>query len=104
MLALFVRGPAIVVLAAIALGMAAANPAWALGDPDAASASDSAKEDHPMSLVPKARTNRFAAVSDSSKRRRAEQENADADWPTDDFGRPLRNCDVPWDYVPRSRK
>jgi hypothetical protein len=21
-------------------------------------------------------------------------------WPTDDFGRPLRNCDVPWDLVP----
>lgn len=23
------------------------------------------------------------------------------DWPTDDFGRPLRSCDVPWDFVPK---
>lgn len=25
------------------------------------------------------------------------------DWPTDDFGRPLRSCDVPWDFVPRKQ-
>lgn len=24
----------------------------------------------------------------------------DDNWPTDDFGRPLRGCDVPWDLVP----
>lgn len=24
----------------------------------------------------------------------------DNNWPTDDFGRPLRGCDVPWDMVP----
>lgn len=30
-----------------------------------------------------------------------QQDDSNANWPTDDFGRPLRGCDVPWDLVPR---
>jgi len=29
-----------------------------------------------------------------------QQDDPGAAWPTDDFGRPLRGCDVPWDLVP----
>lgn len=32
-----------------------------------------------------------------------QEDDSKADWPTDDFGRPLRGCDVPWDLVPSKK-
>lgn len=43
-----------------------------------------------------------ASLADALKRKQTPPPtDVDDNWPTDDFGRPLRSCDVPWDFVPR---
>ncbi|HEX8963849.1 MAG TPA: hypothetical protein VF801_12670 [Rhodocyclaceae bacterium] len=47
------------------------------------------------------RTARQSPDDRGDQRKKAEAQDESKDnWPTDDFGRPLRECDVPWDFVP----
>jgi hypothetical protein len=51
----------------------------------------------PATSVPNGNSQPLTALL--AKKKSTVDESQD-NWPTDDFGRPLRNCDVPWDLVP----
>lgn len=60
-----------------------------------------------MSPAPRTKTGLFPDEHAEAVHRQhdpREEDNSREDWPTDDFGQPLRGCDVPWDFVPLPRK
>lgn len=85
--------------ATLALAAAAAGPAIA------ADTESRREEARPRASAPRGDNPSTGELAAEALRRQRPQasskEELPDDWPTDDFGRPLRSCDVPWDYVPR---
>ncbi len=92
-IALVRRWPASVAVA-FAAAACLSEPAVADGSPPSSKA-----DSGPVSALVK--TSRQAVLDKPDPRKKREtQDEVKDNWPTDDFGRPLRECDVPWDFVP----
>lgn len=88
-------------LSLAAIAIMAAHGAWAQGDDATAEEPKRVQARLPASSVPPSPDH---PLSPYLKREPQPEEDDKSDnWPTDDFGQPLRGCDVPWDFVPTRR-